>query len=144
MTHLTIADRDLWRKFRRSVEEINAAIERELISSTKLSGSDHGILSRLAESEMNALRQQELCDGMRWERTRLSHHLTRMEQRGLVKRTKLEDGGTFVNITVGGERARKLAEPVHADVVMRCFLSKLTVAQRRAVAEIASSLSGDA
>ena len=61
MDDLSLRDRDLWRSFRRA---------------------DHGILSRLAETEAKGLRQQELCDSMQWDRTRLSHHLTRMEGRG--------------------------------------------------------------
>ncbi len=141
MVELSLSDRDLWRTFRQCAEQINTAIERELISTTKLSGADHGILSRLAEIEAKALRQQELCDAMRWDRTRLSHHLTRMERRGLVKRSKLQDGGTVVKMTTEGDRARKLADPVHADAVVRCFTSKLTEAQRRAIASLGTSLS---
>jgi DNA-binding MarR family transcriptional regulator len=140
MVDLSVADRDLWRAFRRSAERINAAIERDLILATKLSGSDHGILSRLAETKNKALRQQELCDSMRWDRTRLSHHLTRMQRRGLVKRTKLGEGATIVSITSEGNRAREAADPVHADAVMRYFISKLTVAERQAIASVAATL----
>lgn len=141
MADLSIADRELWRSFRRSAEEISAAIERDLIATAKLSGSDHGILSRLAVSGTTAMRQQELCDAMRWDRTRLSHHVTRMERRGLVKRSKLEDGGTLVKITAGGDRARRSADPVHAEAVRRCFISKLTVAQRKQITSLLESLS---
>lgn len=141
MADLSIADRDLWRLFRRSAEQINAAIERELIAATGLSGADHGILSRLAEAGTKLVRQQELCDAMRWDRTRLSHHLTRMEGRGLVKRSKLDSGGTSVRLTAHGDRARRSADPVHADAVMRYFIAKLTPAQRQAIGSLGASFS---
>ncbi len=140
MAVLSAPDRQLWRNFRRSAETIHAAIERDLMAAAGLSGADHGILSRLAEAEGKALRQQELCDAMRWDRTRLSHHLTRMERRGLVKRSELGGGAIVVRITAGGERARKVADPVHADAVTRYFLSKMTATERRAIASFCASI----
>lgn len=142
MGDLSLEDRDLWRHFRHAAHEVNAAIENDLMAATKLSGADHGILSRLAETEAKGVRQQELCDLMQWDRTRLSHHLTRMEGRGLVRRSKLEGGGTGVSITPKGDQARAAADPIHADAVLRCFVSKLTEAQREAMALALASLSG--
>ena len=140
MTVLSDADRDLWRGFRRSYEQVSLAIERELVARTRLSGADHGILSRLAGAGPNGLRQQQLADLMRWDRTRLSHHLTRMEERGLVTRSKLQEAGTFVAVTAQGEQAREAADPVHAEAVMRHFISGLTAQQREALTSLAASL----
>lgn len=140
MRTLSALDRDLWRDFRRTYERINTAIERDLMSATQLSGSDHGILSRLAMAEKTTLRQQELAELMRWDRTRLSHHLTRMEERGLVERVKPEGGKTFVRMTVLGDNSRKSADKVHADAVMWHFVSKLTPAQRDAIASLATAV----
>ncbi len=141
MTVLSNLDRDLWRSFRRSYEQVSLAIERELMARTPLSGADHGVLSRLAEAGTGGMRQQQLADAMRWDRTRLSHHLTRMEERGLVTRSKLQKAGTLVAITAGGEHARKAADPVHAEAVMRHFISGLEAQQREALAALAASLS---
>ncbi len=133
------ADRDLWRTFRRIADQVNAAVERDLMAATKLSGADHGILSRLAEAKLTALRQQELATSMQWDRTRLSHHLTRMEQRGLIKRTKIKGVGTSVGITTLGDRARKAADPIHEAAVVRNFVSKLSPEQREAIDSLAAS-----
>lgn len=138
MKALSASDRDLWRGFRRVYEQINTAIERDLMSETRLSGADHGILSRLALAEKRTLRQQELAELMRWDRTRLSHHLTRMGERGLVERVRTEGGKTFVRMTVLGDRSRKSADHVHADAVRRHFVSKLTPTQRDAIASLAA------
>ncbi len=141
MARLLSSGRDLWRRFRGVADQINTAIERDLVAATQLSGTDHGILSRLAESETKSMRQQQLGELMRWDRTRLSHHLTRMEKRGLVKRSRLEDGGRTVMMTAPGDRARKAADPVHADAVVSHFLSKLTAKQREEVVSITAALS---
>ncbi len=140
METLSTSDRDLWRMFRRTAEQVSAAIERDLMAASQLSGADHGILSRLAEAETGSMRQQQLCELMRWDRTRLSHHLTRMETRGLLKRSKLKSGGRLVTLTPHGDQARKAAEPVHADAVMRRFISKLTAGQRKMIVSFAGSL----
>lgn len=140
---LSSSDRDLWRGFRHVAHQINAAIESDLLGATKVSAADHGILSRLAETESKGARQQELCDSMQWDRTRLSHHLTRMEGRGLVKRSKLEGGGMWVSITEAGDRVREAADPIHAEAVLRGFTSKLTEAQREELSLILASLSAN-
>jgi len=60
-------------------------------------------------------------------------------KRGLLKRSKLADGNRLVTITAQGDRARKAADPIHADAVMRHFISKLTGAQRKAIASLGVS-----
>ncbi len=141
MKDLSFQDRDLWRRFRHAAHEVNAAIESDLMAAAKLSGADHGILSRLAETDAKGVRQQELCDLMQWDRTRLSHHLTRMEGRGLVQRSKHGGGGTWVSITAAGDQAREAADPIHAAAVQRCFVSKLTKAQREVMTSVLAALS---
>ena len=44
---------------------------------------------------------------MQWEKSRLSHHLARMERRGLIERQDCEDDarGAFVALTPEGRRA---------------------------------------
>lgn len=138
---LSSSDLALWRSLRHLTHGINAAIESDLLRATRISAADHGILSRLAAAESKGARQQELCDSMGWDRTRLSHHLTRMEGRRLVKRSKMESGGMWVSLTEEGDRAREDADPIHAEAVSRCFTSKLTGAQREALAAILASLS---
>ena len=140
MTALSKPDRDLWRSFRRSYEQVSLTIERDLLAATQLSGADHGVLSRLAETGSAGMRQQELANAMRWDRTRLSHHLTRMEQRQLLTRSRNEKGGTFVAITPQGDAARTAADPIHDQAVMKHFISRLSAEQREALTSLAACL----
>lgn len=141
MAVLSKADRDLWRSFRRGYEQVSLAVERDLAAALQMSGADHGILSRLAQAGPDGMRQQELAQAMRWDRTRLSHHLTRMEQRRLLARAKGGTGGTYVAITPQGDAARKAADPIHDEAVLRHFISNLSAEQREALTSLAARLS---
>ena len=76
---LTRRELDTWRGFRFMVEETSLRVSRALSSSTGMSGGQFGILTILMETPRHSMRQQELADAMRWDRTRLSHQLTRMD-----------------------------------------------------------------
>src|SRR5882672_1384415 len=99
---LTPEELSRWRNFRFMVEETSLRVSREVSSATGVSGGQFGILSMLSAAPSRELRQQELADAMRWDRTRLSHQLTRMEKNGLVERKKGADSGTMIAITAKG------------------------------------------
>ena len=74
------------------------------------------------------LRARELCTEIGWDRSRLSHHLTRMEKRGLIAREEcVEDGrGLMARVTDAGRRAIEAAAPAHAEDVQRYFFDLLS------------------
>lgn len=71
------------------------------------------MLVNLTDSEAGRLRVSDLATQMLWERSRLSHHVTRMERRGLVQRVECpSDGhGAFIVITPEGRVAIEGAAP---------------------------------
>ena len=79
---------------------------RELTQDAGLSEADYDVLSDLSETPQGRLRLRELADRMLWSRSRLSHHLTRMQQRGLVTREECADDGrgSMVVLTPPGGR----------------------------------------
>ena len=66
---------------------------------TDLSGPEFGVLSRLAAFGKGEMRQNEIATVMGWEKGRLSHQLTRMEKRKLIKRRPADGRGTLVAFT---------------------------------------------
>ncbi len=84
-----------------------------------MSMPDFQVLVCLSEAPEGRVRIVELADGIQWERSRLSHHLTRMEKRGLVaRRPCAADGrGAFAEITAEGTKAIEVAAPGHAGLV---------------------------
>ena len=65
---------------------IDAQLNRQLLRETDLSQADYAVLVNLSEAPEGRLRGFALAQGMQWEKSRLSHHLTRMERRGLIER----------------------------------------------------------
>jgi len=97
---------------------VRARIAEDISAATGLSDPDYGILTRLEDLGGGTLRQNELAASMGWHRSRLSHQLTRMEQRGLVTRAAAGDG-VAVSVTAAGRDAAAKARPVHAAAVRR-------------------------
>ena len=139
-TALTHNELETWRGFRFMVEETSLGVSRALSSSTGMSGGQFGILSILQDAPPKGLRQQELADAMRWDRTRLSHQLTRMQARHWVTRKKAERGGTLVLITKMGRDKLTRVSPILGQIVREHFLSRLTESQLAALQEIRAAL----
>jgi DNA-binding MarR family transcriptional regulator len=118
---LTRRELDLWRNFRFMMEETSLGVSRELLSATGMLGGQFGILSVLLDAPSHSMRQQHVADAMRWDRTRLSHQLTRMERSGWIQRKKSSDGVTVVVLTEAGMKQQKAAAPVLGGIVRRRF-----------------------
>src|SRR5690554_6282399 len=82
----TKAQLDVWREYFETAEALRSRLASRLQSEGQLSMGDYEVLLTLSESEGNRLRSSELAARMSWERSRLSHHLGRMEKRGLISR----------------------------------------------------------
>jgi DNA-binding MarR family transcriptional regulator len=81
-----------------------------------------------------------LADAMRWDRTRLSHQLTRMETRGWINREKGDKGATLVWLAEAGRQEQHRAAPVLSQIVKERFFSRLTQAQLTTLEEIRAAL----
>jgi len=128
-----------WLNFRFIGEETSLRVSRELAQLTGITGGQFGILNNLFR-QGGELRQQRLADLMRWDRTRLSHQVTRMAQRNLVQRIKRSSEGTIVQITRLGERELERIRPVLSDAVRKHYFARLTREQLRYVDELAKML----
>jgi DNA-binding MarR family transcriptional regulator len=127
-----------WRGYMRMRTLLHAQILRDLARDADLSGPDYDVLSNLSEADGRRSRLGDLAARMAWSSSRLSHHITRMEQRGLVTREDCaSDGrGAFVVLTDAGFRAIEAAAPGHVASVRRYFVDPLTREQLEALAEI--------
>lgn len=121
---LTEREQQVWRHWLRVQTELPAALGRALHQDSGLSMQDYETLVRVAEAEGGRLRISALAEQMHWERSRLSHHLRRMETRGLITREECaEDGrGSFVRLTEAGRVAQAAAAPGHVRSVRDYFL----------------------
>lgn len=117
----------VWRLWLEVATELPAALNRQLSSDSDLSLQDFEVLAHLGEVEDHAMRVVALAERMGWERSRLSHHLTRMEARGLVVRRSVRtDGrGALVELTAAGTEAFSRALPGLAEMVGRVVFGGL-------------------
>ncbi|TNH31145.1 MarR family transcriptional regulator [Micromonospora orduensis] len=124
-----------WRGYRRMRRLLDLELARELTQDAGLSEPDYDVLSDLSETPQGRLRLSELADRMLWSRSRLSHHLTRMQQRGLVTREECPDDarGAIVVLTPAGRDAIEAAAPGHVTAVRQHFLDLLTPAEVEAL-----------
>lgn len=127
MNELNEEEMRIWHMWKGSFQSIFGRVIKEMSERTGLSEGDYGVLDRLVLLGNGSLRQQELADSMDWDKSRLSHHLTRMEKRGLVRRKPLDtDRGVQVLITSAGQSALDDARPVVFQTIRKYFLDQLT------------------
>jgi DNA-binding MarR family transcriptional regulator len=137
---LTPQELRIWGAFQDMSEEVRGRVGRDISEATGISGPEFGVLSRLVGFGFGEMRQQELAKVMKWEKSRLSHQLTRMEDRRLIKR-KTADGAVIVRLTKLGQQKLTEALPVRAESVKRHFLLRLTQDQIDTIMLISSLLS---
>lgn len=114
---------DLWSAFKRAHEVVRARVIADAAEAAGLSEPDLTILVNLSKAG-GSLRQSELAASLGWDRTRISHQLTRMGKRQLVTRERAD--GVTVTLTDTGRRAITTVHPGLDAAVRRHFTDKLS------------------
>ena len=125
---LSEPEQRLWRAWRAMYQRLESTLDRDLARDSGLSGADYALLVPLSEAPDQRVRARELRNGVGWDRSRLAHHLRRMEQRGLLVREDCptDARGTIIRLTDEGRRAIENAAPGHVAAVRRNFIDLLT------------------
>src|SRR3954464_3265963 len=128
---LTDDEQRLWRGYLQMQARLTAELNRQLQADSDLSLADYEVLVHLSDAPDSRLRPYALQQALEWEQSRLSHHLSRMQRRGLVRREDCADDGrgTFVALTNAGRDAITTAAPDHVAAVQRLFFDPLTTEQ---------------
>jgi DNA-binding MarR family transcriptional regulator len=118
----------LWRSYLRMNQDLYALLGGLHMSESGMSVSDYAVLVPLSEAPEGLVRARDLGNELGWDRSRLSHHLARMERRGMVVREDCEEDGRglMVRLTPAGRRAIEAAAPAHAEAVQRHFFDLLS------------------
>ena len=131
-----------WRGYIALDTEIQRRIARQLQRETGLSNAEYAVLVSLSEAPGGRLRIFQLRHAADWEKTRLTHQITRMTSRGLLAREPCADDprGAFVALTEAGWQAITEAAPRHVAHVRHWFFDALTPAQVDAMIEISDAV----
>jgi DNA-binding MarR family transcriptional regulator len=133
----------VWHAFRLMGEDVLARVGRDITTGTGLSGPEFAVLSRLAALGNGEMRQQALAECMGWDKSRLSHQLTRMKERGLIDRRLAGGNAVLVVLTKLGQEKLNAARPVHAESVRRNLLSRLSAEQTATIVRVSNILGED-
>jgi DNA-binding MarR family transcriptional regulator len=120
-----------WRGYLAMQAQLQATLHRRLQADAGLSLADFDVLVALSDRAGEPVRAGELAGLLQWEKSRLSHHLARMERRGLVAREDCPDDarGAFVALTDAGRRAQEAAAPAHVAAVRELVFDGLAPEQ---------------
>lgn len=131
-----------WRTFIETAEELRSALTARLQNESGLSSGDYAVLLALTEANGQLMRSSDLAAHIGWERSRLSHHLGRMERRELIRRVECATdnrGAEIILTTVGTEAFRRASAP-HLHAIRELFVDALSPEQITAAGEIAAAL----
>ena len=124
---LSDTEQSAWRAFITGSRRLLEALDVDL-KAQGLTHDDYGVLVALSESEGGRLRMAELADLSVESRSRLSHHIGRLETRGLVARETCPDDrrGTWAVLTPEGRSTIEAVAPHHVAGVREYFLDKVS------------------
>ena len=119
---------EFWDTWMRAQRLLTRELERGLLRDCGISKAEFSVLVTLWRAADRRVRVGELSEALDWDKSRVSHQLTRMENRGLVERTEYGADGrrAGISLTAEGRRAADTAIAVHAANIRRHVLDPLT------------------
>jgi DNA-binding MarR family transcriptional regulator len=138
---LTAGELATWRSLVERTDELRWVLGAQLQESG-LSPADYQVLLALAEAAGRRLRSSELAANIDWERSRLSHHLGRMERRGLIRRDDCatDSRGAEISLTDEGAGSFRRATAPHMRAIKKFFADALTLEQLAALDDVLHAL----
>ncbi|MHC5794607.1 MarR family winged helix-turn-helix transcriptional regulator [Lacisediminihabitans sp. FW035] len=117
----------VWRSFYAMRRTLDGALDLQLQRDSKLSASEYEVLLAINVAPERRLRVKEIAATIGWEKSRVSHLVTRMEKRELVDRTRCASDArsTWIGLTPHGRRAVLGGLRGHSAAIRRYFLDAL-------------------
>ncbi len=137
---LNAEEQRAWRAYLESTILLFDALDRQLQREAGLPHTYYEILVRLSEASARTLRMSELAQATRSSRSRLSHAVARLEERGWVRRRDCatDRRGQLAELTDAGFAVLEAAAPGHVAAVRRHVIDRLDpdqIAQLAAIGE---------
>jgi DNA-binding MarR family transcriptional regulator len=126
-----------WRRWLSVSELLPRALDAQLQRDAGISHAAYVVLAMLSEAPDRSRRMSDLARRSNQSQSRLSHTVTRLEDRGWVRRERAADdgrGNLAVLTDAGWDVVRTLA-PGHVDAVREALFDPLTAEQTRALGE---------
>ena len=139
---LTPAEQRAWRAYLESQKILFDELDRQLQRESGIPHAYFEVLVRLSEAPERSLRMSQLADVTLSSRSRLSHAVARLEERGWVRRTNCETDrrGQVATLTDAGYAVLVAAAPGHVESVRRYVIDALDAEQLAQLTEIGETI----
>lgn len=131
-----------WRLFLQACQSVFAATSAQLVRDSGLPHGYYEILVHLSEAPDRALRMTQLARASTYSKSRLSHAVAKLEERGWVQRLDCatDRRGQIAQLTGEGFATLAAAAPGHVEQVRRSLMDVLTPEQVRQLGEISAAI----
>jgi DNA-binding MarR family transcriptional regulator len=142
MDWLSDTQQAAWRPFVALLIRLPAALDAQLQKDAGISQFDYLVLSALSEAPDRTLRMSELAATASSSLSRLSHVVSRLEDKGWVRRAPCPGDGRFINAILTEEGCQKVVAtaPGHVAAVRRLLVDMLTAEELQALGAISEKV----
>jgi len=139
---LSADEQTVWRRYLGATQLVQEALEHQLQAEAHVPHAYYEILVRLSEAPSRSLRMSQLAGKALASKSRVSHAVTRLEERGWVTRTECPtDGrGQVATLTDAGLAALAAAAPGHVEKVRSVLFDALSQEQVVQLGEISAAV----
>jgi DNA-binding MarR family transcriptional regulator len=139
---LSSAEQRAWRAYLRAMQQVQAQLDRELERDAGMPFAYFQILVMLSEAPARSLRMSDLAERTWSSRSRVSHAVDRLEERGWVERiSSLTDRrAAFARLTDAGFGVLSSAAVKHVQSVRRHLFDHLTPEQVQQLEAISAQI----
>jgi len=139
---LDTAEQRAWRNYVEATVMLFDELDRQLQRDAGMPHGYYEILVRLSEADDRTMRMSELATATRSSRSRLSHAVSRLEERGWIERADCETDrrGQLARLTEKGLEALRDAAPGHVETVRAYMIDRLSDEQIAQLGDIAETI----
>jgi DNA-binding MarR family transcriptional regulator len=143
---LTAEEQCTWREFMSAWQWLMAAVDGQLQRDAGMPLAYYEILVRLSEAPDRSLRMTQLAEASSSSKSRVSHAVARLEERGWIERVDCptDRRGQIAQLTDEGFAALSAAAPAHVEQVRRVLFDALTPEQVRQLHGITTAVLANA
>jgi DNA-binding MarR family transcriptional regulator len=140
---LTAEEQRTWRSFLGACQLLFGAIDAQLMRDAGLPHGYYEVLVHLSEAPDRSMRMSQLARASTYSKSRLSHAVAKLEQRGWVARRDCptDRRGQVAQLTDEGFAMLEAAAPGHVEQVRRTLIDALSQEQVRHLAAISAAIS---
>jgi len=144
---LTAAEQDAWRAFIGGCRALFTSVDAQLQRDAGMPLAYYEILVRLSEAPGRRLRMSQLAEAASASKSRASHAVARLEERGWVRRVDCatDRRGQVAELTDEGYAVLDAAAPGHVEQVRTALFDGLApgqVAQLKAIGDVMAAACG--